>query len=58
MKCANDNGYCVIRILQIYLYDKKYIWYDKLKDAIKKIINEKIIQNIYICDNNEYDHFV
>ena len=57
MKCANDNGYSVIRIVQLYFNDKKNIWYDKLSETIKKIINEKIVQNIYICENNEYNEY-
>jgi very-short-patch-repair endonuclease len=55
MKCANENGYSVIRILQEDVYINKFDWVKKLRCKIKKIIKENIVQNIYICKNNEYD---
>jgi very-short-patch-repair endonuclease len=59
MKCANENGYSVIRILQEDVYNDTYDWTNELKSNIEKIKKEKNIQNIYMCNNNEYnDHFI
>jgi very-short-patch-repair endonuclease len=55
MKCANSNGYSVIRILQEDVYYDKYDWQNELISNIINIINKKEIQNIYMCKNNEYD---
>jgi very-short-patch-repair endonuclease len=57
MKCANENGYSVIRILQEDVYKNKYNWFKELCDNIKKITNENIVQNIYMCKNDEYKDF-
>jgi len=57
-KCANDNNYSIIRLLQEDVFNDKYNWLDELKNNIEKIKNENIIQNIYMCKNNEYDIFV
>jgi very-short-patch-repair endonuclease len=56
-KCANDNGYSVIRIIQEDVWNDTYDWVNELKESIEQIINEKIIQNIYLCLNNEYENF-
>jgi hypothetical protein len=53
-KCANENGYSMIRIIRTDFMYNKYDWKTELLDNIEKIINEKIIQNIYMCKNNEY----
>jgi len=58
MKCANENDFSVIRILQKDVYFNKYDWLDKLIINIEKITNENRVQNIYMCKNNEYDKFV
>jgi very-short-patch-repair endonuclease len=52
-KCANENGYLVIRILQEDVLYDKYDWLKELCDSVEKIINgyEK---NIYLCKNEEY----
>ncbi len=55
MKCANENGHSVIRLLQEDVFEDKYDWLNELNNNIKKIINDKIIQNIYMCKNNEYN---
>jgi len=57
-KCANDNNYSIIRLLQEDVFNDKYNWLDELKNNIEKIKSENIIQNIYMCKNNEYDIFV
>ena len=35
----------------------RYDWLNELNQTIEKIKNEKIIQNIYMCKNNEYNAF-
>ena len=57
MKCANDNGYSVIRILQTDVLYDKYNWKEELLNNIEKIKKDNIVQNIYMCKNNEYDIF-
>jgi very-short-patch-repair endonuclease len=57
MKCANDNNYSVIRILQEDVFYDTYDWLSELNDNIKDIIKNKKIQNIFMCKDNEYDIF-
>ena len=54
MKCANENNFSVIRILQDDVYWDKYDWSKELTQNIEKIKKEKKIQNVYMCKNNEY----
>jgi very-short-patch-repair endonuclease len=56
-KCANDNGYSVIRIYQEDVYYDKFDWLNKIYEKIEQIKNDKIIQNIYISKNYEYNDF-
>jgi len=56
-KCANDNGYSIIRIYQEDVYYDTFDWLNKLYETIEKIKNDKIIQNVYICKNDEYNDF-
>ena len=57
MKCANDNGFSIIRILQKDVYKNKYDWLSELISNIEKITRENRVQNIYMCKNNEYKDF-
>ena len=57
MECANKNNYSVIRLTQEDVFYDTYNWLDELNQNIKKIIDEKVIQNIYMCKNNEYNVF-
>ena len=57
MNCANKNGYSIIRILQKDVYYNKYDWLNELINNVEKISEEKIVQNIYMCKNNEYKDF-
>jgi hypothetical protein len=57
MKCANDNKYSIIRILQKDIWHDKYNWLEELLVNIDKIVSEKRVQNIYMCKNNEYKDF-
>ena len=56
-KCANDNGYSVIRILQEDVFYDTYDWLNDLCNAIKEIKNGDKIDNIYLSKNGEYDLF-
>lgn len=58
MKCANDNGFSIIRILQDDVYYNKYDWLNELLLNIEKITNENIVQNIFMCKNDEYKDFM
>jgi very-short-patch-repair endonuclease len=58
INCANENGFSVIRLLQIDILKDKFDWFEELKASISKIIDEQKIQNIFICKNNEYDQFI
>jgi hypothetical protein len=57
MKCANENGFSVIRLLQTDVYKNKYHWLNELISNIEKVSNENGVQNIYMCKNNEYKNF-
>jgi len=57
-KCANDNNFSVIRILQNDVFKDKFDWIEEIKLSISKIINENKIQNIFICKNNEYNTLI
>ena len=58
-KCANDNGYSVIRILQEDVFRDKYDWLSNVQTEIENIIKDNtIIHNIYMCKNGEYDKFI
>lgn len=57
MKCANDNGFSVIRLPQIDISKDKYDWSDEIQCGISKIVNENTIRNIFICKNNEYENY-
>lgn len=57
MKCANKNGFSIIRILQKDVYNNNYDWLIELCDNIEKIAKENRVQNIYMCKNNEYKDF-
>lgn len=56
MKCANNNGYSVIRIVQEDIFKDTYDWLKDMCDNIKKITEENIVQNIYMCKNDEYQY--
>ncbi len=57
MKCANDNGFSVIRILQVNVWKNKYNWLSELNENIEKVTSENRVQNIYMCKNNKYKDF-
>jgi very-short-patch-repair endonuclease len=57
MKCANENGFSIIRILQEDVLYKKYDWLNEIIEIIEKLTSENKVQNIYMCKNNEYKDF-
>lgn len=57
MQCANKNGYSMIRLLQNDVYFNKYDWITEITIKINKIKEDNVVQNIYICKNNEYKDF-
>jgi len=57
MKCANENGYSVIRLLQTDVFYDTYDWLKELRENIEKIKLEQQVQNVYMCKDNEYDIF-
>jgi len=57
IKCANENGFSIIRILQKDVYNNKYDWLSELIQNIEIIKDESRVQNIYMCKNNEYKDF-
>ena len=56
--CANKNGYSIIRIIQTDVFNDIYNWKTELINNIEKIKTDNIIQNIYMCKNNEYEKFI
>jgi len=56
-KCANDNNYSMIRLIQDDVFFDKYDWYVELCNAIDTIITSDAIINIYLCKNNEYVNY-
>ena len=58
MKCANENGFSVIRILQEDVFKNKYDWLQELTNNIEIITNEYRVQNIYMCKNDEYKDYL
>jgi very-short-patch-repair endonuclease len=56
-KCANENGFSIIRLLQPDVFFDKYDWLNELTNNINKIVSENKVQNIYMCKNNEYKDF-
>ena len=57
-KCANDNHYSTIRLLQSDVFYNKYDWSKEICDAIENIKENQIVKNIYLCKNNEYEKYM
>ena len=56
-KCANDNGYSVIRLLQEDVFNNNYDWNMELCEAIENIKNKDEPKNVYLCKNDEYNQY-
>jgi very-short-patch-repair endonuclease/DNA-directed RNA polymerase subunit RPC12/RpoP len=57
MKCANENGFSIIRILQDDIYRNKYDWVQEISKNIEKLTKDTKVQNIYMCKKDEYKDF-
>ena len=57
-KCANENGYVIIRLLQEDVWYDKYDWKKDLLNEIENTQNCNEIKNIYLCYNNEYEKYL
>jgi very-short-patch-repair endonuclease len=57
MKCAKNNGYSIIRLLQTDVFYDTYDWLKDLRANIEKIRLEQRVQNVYMCKDNEYAIF-
>lgn len=53
-KCANENGYSVIRIIQEDVWFDRYDWCTKLQETIDGI-HDGYCANVFLCENGEYD---
>ena len=57
-KCANENGYSTIRLLQEDVFFDRYDWITELCQSIDNISNSDNITNIYLCKNDEYNLYL
>jgi len=58
-RCATDNEYNVIRLLQEDVWNDRYDWKTKLTSTIEDVKNDnQSINVIYICENDEYDNHI
>jgi very-short-patch-repair endonuclease len=58
-KCANENGYSTIRLLQADVWNDKYDWLTELCDAVElNKCNGDKVTNTYLCKHNEYHKFL
>jgi very-short-patch-repair endonuclease len=58
IECANKNGFSIIRILQKDVFNNKYDWLSEIMNNIELILDENIIQNIFMCKNDEYKNYL
>jgi hypothetical protein len=56
MKKANENGYSIIRIFQMDVFNDKNDWKEKLQKAID--MKYEFPQNIYITSGDHYDIYI
>ena len=55
----NTNTKIIIKCnLQQDVWNDKYDWLKELQQSINKIMQEQVVQNIYICKNNEYINYL
>jgi len=52
MKCANDNGYSIVRVMQKDV--TRHDW--SLETILSELDDIPTIKNIFICSNSEYDN--
>jgi very-short-patch-repair endonuclease len=56
-KCANENGYSVIRILQEDVFYDRYDWFTELCASIEEVASSCTITNKYLCKKGQYDGY-
>jgi very-short-patch-repair endonuclease len=56
-KCANDNGYSIIRIIQEDVFYDCYDWEKELCETIEELKIGDEIANVYLCKNREYKNY-
>ena len=54
-RCANENNYSVIRVIQNDVFNDTYNWLTELCEIIKELKNGNDVANVYLCNNNEYN---
>ncbi len=57
MECANNNGYSVVRIYQMDIFNNKYDWVSELVQSIESIKENNCVENHFIASTNVYDIF-
>lgn len=57
-KCAKENGYSMVRIIQEDVFNDTYDWLSKILLSIEEIKISGNIENRYLCENNEYNKFI
>jgi very-short-patch-repair endonuclease len=55
MNKANENGFSVIRLIQLDVLIDSYDWLNELQENINIIESSGKVQNIFMCKKNEYD---
>ncbi len=58
MRCANSQGYSVIRVFQPDIWYDRIDWYKLITDSIKTIVDKGTVENHYISFNPIYDHYI
>jgi very-short-patch-repair endonuclease len=56
-KCAIENGYNLIRLLQEDVFNDSYDWNKELCQAIENVKNKCEPKNVYLCKNDEYKYY-
>jgi very-short-patch-repair endonuclease len=51
-RCANENGYSVVRIIQDDVWFDRYDWLAKLQETLENIGDR---ENVFLYQNHEYD---
>jgi very-short-patch-repair endonuclease len=57
MRCANDNGFSVIRITQNDVFHDRFDWVTELHHTIQELLENKTAVNVFLYMNDEYDKF-
>ena len=58
MKCASEQGYSIVRLLQNDVWFNTYNWLEELISNIEMIKSSNKIQTIYMCKNDEYKNYI